>query len=162
VALTKTFNKNKPEESLKDILYEWLTHNSCFGSLSVGVMVVTPYISTAQERLEVQRCEFDFINVMNQSPGAGRVGGGSVKRTDFRTMIVEIIFKASRTDAGGVDAELALIRNTDLLDKYFRSILGGAVLGQSGLRKAKLEGPFQNTNKIYYQRKFLLSFRIEV
>lgn len=157
-ALVNSFKKAKWEESVIDIVYEWLTDDSCFGSQSSGAMLVTGYTTTGIERLEVNRCEFEVVNVMNESTGAGRHGTNSV----FRTVMVELTLKASRDDSGSRGAELTLIEQCDTMDTYARSALGIPRLGGAGLRKAKLNGPFKDPDKNYFQRKFMLSFQIEV
>lgn len=155
--LTHIFNPNVWEESTLDALYEWLTNDECLGD-SPGVTMVVPYLSTSTEKLSAPRCEFGIVNVLNQSTGAGRNKTNAV----FRTAIVDITLKASRQDSGGRQAELDLIRKTDTLDKYSRSTKGIPILGQAGFRKVQLAGPFRDLNKYYYQRKYMLSFEVEV
>lgn len=163
MALTKTFNSNKWQETIIDIFYEWLTNVNCFDSQSVGRVLVSGYGTVGNERLEVPRCEYEIINVLNESTGAGRTGAGGVKTNAvLRTVFMAITLKASRSDAGGRAAELNLIREADTLDKYFRTDLGGGTLGASGLRKANLAGPFKDNNLSYYQQRHILSFQIEV
>lgn len=156
--LTKTFNKDTWEESTLDTVYEWLSDDNCFGSQLGGEMVITPYATTGNERLEVQRCEFEIANILNESTGAGRQKVNAV----FRTVIIDINLKTSRDDSGGRSAELDLIRKCDIMDKYARSLNGIPRLGGAGYRKANITGPIKQNNKYYYQRRFILSFQIEV
>ena len=156
--LTNTFNKDKWEESTLDVIYEWLSDDNCFGSQEGGSMLITAYSTSGTERLEVQRCEYEIVNVMNESTGAGRHKSNS----QFRTTIVEITLKTSRTDAGGRESELELIKKTDTMDKYARSANGIARLGKAGLRKANINGPLKSNNQYYYQRKYILSFQLGV
>lgn len=157
-ALIHSFLKDFWEESILDIVYEWLSDDNCFGSQQDGLMVITPYATTGTERLEVQRCEFEIVNVLNESTGAGRQKVNAV----FRTIMIDINLKTSRNDAGGRNAELDLIRKCDIMDKYARSDDGVPRLGGAGLRKTNLTGPLKQNNKYYYQRRFILSFQVEV
>lgn len=159
MGISTSFNKDNWEITLKDILFEWLTDNNCFQSPNDGVNQVVPYKTVLNKRIDIPLIEFDIINVLNTSTGAGRKGTEAV----FRDVTIEITMKTNRSagEAGRIN-EKDLVAKGDILDKYFRSSSGAPALGTAGLRKANLSGPFPDSNKNFYIRNWMLSFEIEV
>lgn len=158
MGITTTFSANTWEESLIDIIFEFLTDSNCFGVSGTNITIV-PYEETLTTRLDIPRLEYEIIDANNVPTGAGL--GGSEDR--FRTIFVEFTFKVTRgTGEAGRKALLNLVRQTDTLDKYCRSSNGYAKLGTAGIRKGELNGPMPANDKNFFSRKFLLSGEIEV
>ena len=160
MSITTLFNKDHWEQTTLQILYEWLTTASCFGSGSTASASVKLFTQSSRNKLTLPQVEVSIISTpINESTGAGRGGNESV----FRRVVVEILIKTDREGGkSGREQEFSLVQLCDTLDKYFRSTSGAPVLGAAELKRAELVGPTPIWDEHYYMRNFFLSFRIMV
>ena len=146
-------------EDSKTVLHTFFTHANCFGNIEAGAMQVIPYVTTTQSSLEIAQLEYAIINNYNIGTGMGAKGTNAL----FQFVVFEITIKDSEKEGiTGREVELELDRKADILTTFFRSVNGRPALGTAGIKKANLSGPIPVRSKYYYERKFLLSGRIEV
>lgn len=158
MSITTTLSKANYITTLKSILYEWLTDDSCFGTDGSTVKVIN-YSETQSDKQELIVVEYALLPSLVESTGFGRQGTNA----EFRTHRARIRFKAARSGGPkGRENRYAMEQQEDTLHSYYQSSSGIPALGSAGLEMAALTGPYEIEHKHYYIDDYFLTFRTEV
>lgn len=144
--------------SIQNMMQEWLVDALGAPASDGNVSVITS--ATIQdddlEKLDVPTCEYRVNSRSGRSTGAGALDTEAVEKM----VTVSIGFKTRSKNS-----EVMLDVLDDILSYYFQSndaTKGRKALGVAGLRHAVLTGPFDDNTTVYYNHRWVLTFRVIV
>lgn len=157
MTLTASLSSTKPEESIIDVLHEWLTSTGCFLAYNSDDRMADVRFdpkTLATGSLPFPEVFVEIIDGVHLETGAGRLNSNAQRMS--KSAIIQI-----RVDRN--DDFLKLTQLGDRLYNYWRTKATGApVLGAAGLKRSKLYGPWKVHNDKYYIYEYRLDFIVLV